>query len=119
MSLTASYIETCRIASARDATGGGVLLVRIAASAAEFHDVTTSALARRAVPSVRSKQAAAINERFIRRSVRRALANASTDRESRAQREIQLGQAPPTAPSVWNDQRRAIALEKRQSDVVL
>src|SRR5262245_1560721 len=43
MPLTASYIETCKMARARDARGGGVRSTRMASRAAEFHCVTTSA----------------------------------------------------------------------------
>src|SRR6185503_4657164 len=60
----------------------------MAASAAEFHEVTTSALARDAVPTVRSRQAAAIDERFIRRSVRRALPYASVESRCKAEPRI-------------------------------
>src|SRR5262245_30297985 len=43
MPLTASYIAVWRIASARDAIGGGVRFIRMAWSAAVFQSVTTSA----------------------------------------------------------------------------
>src|SRR6266487_3664823 len=49
--LTVSKMVMCKIASPREAFGGGVLSARIALSAALFQSVTTSAWAAKAAPS--------------------------------------------------------------------